>query len=133
MILVSCDYSLQRLRTEVQEGLSLKLDTPSLGASEKKTGHRITQLEGAILRGLKAVSDRVAAALLEKADAEDLNDFRMQVLLLVAAAFAFLQPIVVAYSAREALATCCRFPDPPNDMMRGADAWNPERSGLAAP
>ena len=83
VLAVSLGFSSQRVRIEVQEGLSLKLDTPLLGASEKKTGQRITQLEGAILRGLKAVSDRVAAALLEKADAEDLNDFRMQVRVLV--------------------------------------------------
>ena len=68
----------KKLHAQVQDGLSKKLDIPELDATEKKIGHRVTQLEGAILRGLKAVSDRVAAALLEKADVVELNDFRMQ-------------------------------------------------------
>jgi hypothetical protein len=63
----------------LEESAHEKVGVSMLEVSEKKMGQRIGQLEGAILRGLKAVSDRVAAALLEKADTMDLNDFRMQV------------------------------------------------------
>eukprot|EP00873_Tetraselmis_striata_P011734 jgi/Tetstr1/431998/TSEL_021474.t1 len=72
------EHESQKLETRMEESNGEKVSLAMLDASDKKSAQKIGQLEGAILRGLKAISDRVAAALLEKADAMDLNDFRMQ-------------------------------------------------------
>lgn len=41
--------------------------------------YRLGSLEGAILKGLKAISDRVSAALSEKLDLTAFNEFKVQV------------------------------------------------------
>lgn len=50
-----------------------------MAALEARQGARLASLEGAILKGLKAISDKVSAALAEKLDVTKFNEFKVQV------------------------------------------------------
>lgn len=61
------------------QALGLKADREEVAALEGRQGARLASLEGAILKGLKAISDRVSAALAEKLDLTLFNEFKVQV------------------------------------------------------
>ncbi|GAX79813.1 hypothetical protein CEUSTIGMA_g7253.t1 [Chlamydomonas eustigma] len=73
------DRHLEGLKEEIMRLVSAKADKEELGALDVKLGARIGSLENAILKGLKAISDKVSAALAEKLDLLRFNEFKLQV------------------------------------------------------
>eukprot|EP00197_Chlamydomonas_leiostraca_P010077 CAMPEP_0202877566 /NCGR_PEP_ID=MMETSP1391-20130828/30868_1 /ASSEMBLY_ACC=CAM_ASM_000867 /TAXON_ID=1034604 /ORGANISM="Chlamydomonas leiostraca, Strain SAG 11-49" /LENGTH=594 /DNA_ID=CAMNT_0049559623 /DNA_START=91 /DNA_END=1871 /DNA_ORIENTATION=+ len=73
------DGRLAGLRGDMVKALGLKADREEVAALEGRQGARLASLEGAILKGLKAISDRVSAALAEKLDLTLFNEFKVQV------------------------------------------------------
>ena len=59
--------------------MAVKADKEELAGLDSKLSGRVGSLETAILKGLKAISDKVSAALAEKLDLTKFNDFKVQV------------------------------------------------------
>jgi hypothetical protein len=59
--------------------VSLKADREEVVALEGRQGTRMASLEGAILKGLRAISDKVSAALAQKLDLDKFSEFKVQV------------------------------------------------------
>lgn len=57
----------------------LKAEREELAAVDTRLGGRISNLEAAILKGLKAVSNKVSTALAAKADLSSFSEFRAAV------------------------------------------------------
>lgn len=55
------------------------MDREELLSLDGRMGSRVAGLEGAILKGLKAISDKVSAALAEKLDLARFSEFKLQV------------------------------------------------------
>ncbi len=59
--------------------VALKADREEMIALEARQGARLGVLEAAILKGLRSISDKVAAALAEKLDLARFSEFKVQV------------------------------------------------------
>lgn len=59
--------------------VQVKVDRDELSSLDGRMGSRVAGLEGAILKGLKAISDKVSAALAEKLDMARFSEFKLQV------------------------------------------------------
>jgi hypothetical protein len=57
----------------------LKAEREEVVALEGRQGLRMAALEGAILKGLRAISDKVSAALAQKLDLDKFSEFKVQV------------------------------------------------------
>lgn len=73
------DGHLDRLKTDLLAAVAHKVDRDELAAMDLRLGGRLGGLEGAILKGLKAISDKVSSALAEKLDMLRFNEFKLQV------------------------------------------------------
>lgn len=73
------DTHLDSLKADILAVLQLKADRDELQLSDTRLMGRVAGLEGAILKGLRAVSDKVSAALAEKLDLLRFNEFKIQV------------------------------------------------------
>jgi len=73
------DRHLLALKEDIMKAVATKADKEELAALDNKLGARLSSLENAILKGLKAISDKVSAALAEKLDLSRFNEFKVQV------------------------------------------------------
>ncbi|MEW5310486.1 MAG: hypothetical protein WDW38_002281 [Sanguina aurantia] len=73
------DTHLDSLKADILAVLQLKADRDELQLSDARLMGRVAGLEGAILKGLRAVSDKVSAALAEKLDLLRFDEFKIQV------------------------------------------------------
>lgn len=73
------DRHLDALKKETLVLMGTKSDKDEMAMLDAKLGARIGSLEAAILKGLKAISDKVTAALAEKLDLLRFNEFKLQV------------------------------------------------------
>ncbi|KAG2498621.1 hypothetical protein HYH03_003368 [Edaphochlamys debaryana] len=73
------DAHLDRLKGELLGAVAAKVNREELGAQDLRTCSRLDGLEGALLKGLRAISDKVSAALGEKLDLSRFNEFKLQV------------------------------------------------------
>eukprot|EP00798_Chlamydomonas_sp_ICE-L_P020918 gene20918-27766_t len=71
------DSRMEVLQMDMFDSISTKADKDELSTLDTKLAARIAALEGAILKGLKAISDKVSAALSEKLDLSRFNDFKL--------------------------------------------------------
>eukprot|EP00955_Chlamydomonas_euryale_P055706 356188-Chlamydomonas_euryale.AAC.12 len=74
------DRHMDGMRDEILASVSDKADREALAATDARLGSRVSSLETAILRGLKAVSDKVSGALAAKADLAAFDEFRAAVI-----------------------------------------------------
>ncbi|KAG1668838.1 hypothetical protein FOA52_004933 [Chlamydomonas sp. UWO 241] len=74
------DRHLDLLKGEILRSVETKAEREELSAVDGRLGARMCSLEAAILKGLKAVSDKVSTALAAKADAAGFEAFRAAVL-----------------------------------------------------
>ncbi|KAG2446925.1 hypothetical protein HYH02_008080 [Chlamydomonas schloesseri] len=73
------DAHLDRLKGDLLGAVAAKADREELGGVDLRLGGRLEGLEGALLKGLRAISDKVSAALAEKLDLTKFSEFKLQV------------------------------------------------------
>ncbi|GLI66327.1 hypothetical protein VaNZ11_010106 [Volvox africanus] len=73
------DLHLEGLKAEMLAGIAAKVDRDELAGIDGRLCGRLEGLEGALLKGLRAISDKVSAALGEKLDLLKFNEFKLQV------------------------------------------------------
>lgn len=71
------DVRLDHLKRDIILAIDTKADSDTLASVDQRLTARISSLEAAILKGLKAISDKVAAALGEKLDISKFNEFKV--------------------------------------------------------
>lgn len=75
----AADSALEDSHRTLATTMAGKAEEGDVQRLEKRLSGRLSTLESAILKGLKAISDKVASALTEKASNEDYGAFKLQV------------------------------------------------------
>uniref|UniRef100_A0A7R9YUQ3 Uncharacterized protein n=1 Tax=Chlamydomonas euryale TaxID=1486919 RepID=A0A7R9YUQ3_9CHLO len=73
------DAAIAAMRNSLQVNIDAKASLTNISELDSALGARVSCLEAAILKGLRTVSDKTSAALVEKLDYDSFADFRLAV------------------------------------------------------